>query len=99
MTINLDTTIKALDGRDMMYSDTEPFTVRLAAVNALVSEHELDTNVSAIEKVRRFTLAQRIFGASGEHEFTLDELSLLNRLCGMKYPVVIAGRMNEILNK
>ena len=67
MRINLNITLKGLDGRPLHLSDAagnvdkDPATLRKVFTNVVVGEHpELDRTVDGTEKLRRYQLAVRM---------------------------------------
>ena len=53
--------------------------------------------LGGIEKVKRFTLAQKI-NCGGEIELTVEEISLIKQLIGEIFIVLVVGRCYELLD-
>ncbi|MFP3246913.1 MAG: hypothetical protein RXR20_20535 [Paraburkholderia sp.] len=68
----------------------QPVTLKMVAINALLSNDEADRGQSGEEKYKRFKLADRIH-ASDTVEVSVEELALIKRLIGLIYPPVIVG--------
>lgn len=93
---NFATTIKNLDGKPLKEGDKE-VTIGSLAVNALLTPYDDERNLSGEDKVKRFKLAQRIHGATGEIEIQSEEISLLKSLIAKAYTPLIVGQAYVML--
>ena len=72
-----------------LHVDGDPVTLRSVCCTALTATIP-DEKISGMDKVGRFTLAQRIFSAESP-DLTVEEISLIKRLLDSTYATVIVG--------
>ena len=77
----------------------ESATLKHACVDSLLAELQSDgTSVGAEERLRRFTLAARINGATSPLDLKADHIVLLKKRIEQCCPTLILGRCYEILD-
>ena len=86
-----------LDGSVIKGPNGEPITFRNVCTACLVQA----TDKATEDKVAAFQLAVKIeaAAASGEVELEAEEISRLKRLIGDTMPVVVVGRMFQLLEQ
>jgi len=77
---------------------TEDMTLREVCLAALQAQFEDEKNLNATEKVARYSLATDIFKAKDNIEFTAEEITLLKKLIGKGFTVLIVGQAYELLD-
>ena len=77
--------------------ESEPMTVRLAAVRALTAQYRDEQDLAGDEKVTRFHLALRLTDES-EPDLKAEEIVLIKSVVGKMYGPVVVGRMWSILD-
>jgi hypothetical protein len=97
MLVNVNQVLKTLDGQTMKDNDGKgnaiDATVKMAIVNAVLSPVERE---SGIDKVKKFNLAQKIYG-SDEIDLTAEEISLIKERVGDTFAPIIVGQVWNIL--
>lgn len=71
-------------------------TLGTLAVEALLAQFRDETSLSAIEKVRRFRLAESICNASSI-DIPIEDIALIKQLIGKAYPPLLVGRAFQII--
>jgi hypothetical protein len=99
MKINFDSELKALDGAALQTggNESKPFTLKLAAVEALMRDTDQDAKQSGEQKLKRFDLAERIF-KGGEIEITPEEAALIKERIGKGFTPAVVGPAFRLLN-
>jgi len=109
MKINVTQQLTELDGTPMVtgkqvcqmcgqvVSETEPFTVRLAATRALSATFRDEQSLTGDEKWPRFHLALRITDED-EPDLKAEDIVLIKKVVGKMYGPVIVGRVWSILD-
>ena len=97
MKINVDETLKTLDGQIMMDNDGKgnaiEATVKMAIVNAVLSPVDKE---SGVDKVKKYELAKKIY-TSDEVDLNEDDIKLIKDRVGEAFPPVIVGQIYELL--
>ena len=93
--LNLTTTLKELDGKDVMEND-KPITMKDAILKALfIDSDEFGNPVKPDDKIKRYELVLKIY-ANDVVEFTPGELTYLGRVV-LIYPTMVAGPVRKFL--
>jgi hypothetical protein len=96
MKYQLHTVLKNLDGTTSIKGpDSAVVTFQNVAVACLVNAALSD----GAEKYECFRLAVKLQSRDGDVELEAEEVALLKRLIGASMPVVIVGRMFELLDQ
>ena len=94
MKVDFAQVITNLLGEPMKQNQNDqPLTLGVVASNALLADFP---NTDAPTKVKRFKLAQRIFG-DGEVNLEVEEIAEIKKVIGMVYPPLIVGRAWEMI--
>lgn len=99
MKVNFDYVFRQISGEEIPNPNktSEHFTLRLAAVNALVAANPKE-QISGDEKVKRYLLATRIFSGDDELELTAEEAALVKKVIGDGFGAVIVGQAWGLLD-
>jgi len=101
------TKIKMVDGRPEAeivldsngYVVLEETMLHSVIVSILEATHKGDESITGIEKLRRHTLAMKVFNAAPDgEEYTRDELDLIETLAAKSSNTLVLGRINEAIN-
>lgn len=95
MKYQLATTLLNLDGSPIKSPSGEVVTCKTVCVACLVQAGDKATE----DKVAAFKLAVKLETAQNEVDLTAEEVTRLKRLVGESMPVVIVGRVHEILEQ
>lgn len=105
MLINFAEVIRTLDGKTPLMNgnpdgttSSEPLTLGGLAVEAILRDGE---RLPGAEKVRLFTLAQRVYKAtkSGEKlDLPVEDVTMIKTKIGDIFPVLIAGQALPLLD-
>lgn len=95
MKVNFDTILKNLKDEDIKDGE-EKLTLKSAAINALMLPYQDELNLKGEEKLKRFTIAQKI-QAGGEVELPVEEVAKVKELIGKLYNPLIVGRAWALL--
>ena len=90
--------IETLDGVPIMDEKT-PFAYSAAAINALLATYQDEPTLSGIEKVTRFSLAQRIHLNPKEVTLSDAETQLIKDVIGKSYNALVTGQTYKMLDK
>lgn len=97
MLVKVNVPLVNMDGQVMKDNDGQgnavDATLRMAIVNALLTPVQ---NEKGVDKVKKFNLAQRIYG-DDEVELTIEETGLIKERIGEVYAPVIVGQVWNIL--
>lgn len=101
--VDFSHSILQLDGTPMRIGDAEKgkiFTLADVAENALLADYRDETSLEPAEKLKRFTLAQKIEAhrAGGDLSLTADEIAMIKKLVGKAYNALVLGRVTEFLD-
>lgn len=107
MKIALNQKLKDFDGEvliteKLVGKETKktPLTIAEVVINSLTANFGDEKDLTGDEKVKRFILAQKIHRKKdGTAEITIDEASMVKKLVGKAYGVLIVGQVFEILEK
>jgi len=101
MNIEFNRGLKNIDGSDMMEREkdgaSEPSTLKLVAVNALLSQFVDEQDLSGNEKADRYNLAMRINGTLGATDLKVEEIALIKKLVGKAFSALIVGQAYQML--
>ena len=103
MIVKLDSRIKSLNGMVLQDIDRNgniqgDITIKSIIVEALLRPHPSEDKLSGMERMKRFSLAQKVYGSKEEVELMVEEIALIKELVGIKnFPVLIVGRTFNIL--
>lgn len=89
--------LKDLSGEVLKDGSGKPITNGIIFVNALLAPALGDEKLSEAEKLKRFTLAQRIFKEPVSIDLTSEEVVLLRDLVNKNYGVLVTGQILEWL--
>lgn len=95
MKIDFDAVLLDLKGEIMKDGDA-PVSLKTVAVNALFAPFPDEREIDGTEKAKRFNLGLRI-DVGGEVEVSAEEVSLVKKLIGKAYPVLIVGRAYQLI--
>lgn len=95
MQIDLTTIMTKLDGMPLMQPPEQgqpdrAWTLRDVAVTVLMNELEKERS-DGIQKLERYMLAQRIYGAESTIDLTAEQITLLKERIGRGFPAAIVG--------
>lgn len=77
---------------------TEDMTLREVCLAALQANFDDEKNLSATEKVSRYSLATDIFKAKDSLDLASEEITLLKKLIGKGFTMLIVGQAYELLD-
>lgn len=86
------------DGEGGMTRITHEMTFKIAAVEALCTDYH-DEPPNHSEKLRRFSLAEKIQAEEGEVEIESDDMARIKHVVGKMFNPVIFGRMHQFLEE
>lgn len=95
MKYKLNVPLKELDGSDVVGQNKQVVTVAHQCVLALCVQEEID----GMEKMRRGELAEKIFKAKDEVEFTIEDVALVKQLVGKYLSTVAVMQIWRLLEK
>jgi len=99
MKINVDQTLKTLDGKTMMDADSSgnavEATVKTLLVNAVLAPTK---DEKGVDKVRKYELAKMIF-KGGEVDLTPEDIVLIKKQVGDNFAPIVVGQVFEMLDK
>jgi len=99
MKINVDQTLKTLDGKTMMDADSSgnavEATVKTLLVNAVLAPTK---DEKGVDKVRKYELAKMIF-KGGEVDLTPEDVVLIKEQVGNNFAPIVVGQVFEMLDK
>lgn len=73
------------------HGENVQLTLRELAINAVTASYEEEKNMDGAGKFKRYSLAQKINGAEGSAEFTVEEAAEIRKLIGMGYSIAAMG--------
>lgn len=95
MKYRLNVPLKELDGNDVIGSNKQVVTVSQQCILALCVQEEID----GVEKMKRGELAEKIFKAKDDVEFTIEEVALVKQLVGKYLSTVAVMQIWRLLEK
>ena len=99
MKINVDQTLKTLDGKTMMDADSSgnavEATVKTLLVNAVLAPTK---DEKGVDKVRKYELAKMVF-KGGEVDLTPEDVVLIKEQVGNNFAPIVVGQVFEMLDK
>jgi hypothetical protein len=96
MKVNFDSKLLHLDGQVLKNRDAD-FTLKSAAIEALMNIAESDRTAKGEDKFKRYELAVKV-NAGGEVEITPEEATLLKQRIGEVYGPAVIGPAYKLLN-
>ena|ERR1035437_5513339 len=96
MKVNLNVSLKNMDEVAMKDEQGNELPLKTFCVNALMADYQGET-VDGNEKLKRYTLAKRIFKADGEVELSVEEAALLKQLVPKGHTPLVVGQLFELL--
>ncbi len=96
MKINTQSVMKNFDGSEIKDRD-KPVTLRSVCVNALTVPEAPGAAVSGEEKLKRYMLAQRIYGED-EVDLTAEQVTLIKTLVSVSYGAIVSGQVWLLLD-
>lgn len=102
MKVDFSQTMKDLDGKIITQgpglAESQPVTLRLLAVNALLAVFEEEKLLSGEEKVNRYNLAFLIHNATDEPvEITVENVAKIKQLISKMYAPLLVGQAWKML--
>lgn len=101
MELNFDAKVKSIEGKDLMIVNAankeEPATLKWVAVEALMANPRND-NADGQEKIRRYTLAQKIH-KGGIVNCTTEEIALMKERVGACMATNVVGATMPMFEK
>ena len=98
MKINVDETLKTIDGKTMMDADSSgnatEATIKTLLVNAVLAPTK---DEKGVDKVRKYELAKMIF-KGGEVDLTPEDIVLIKKQVGDNFAPIIVGQVFEMLS-
>ena len=107
MKINLNQKLKTFDGETLKTSkqigkkiEEVPFTISEAIINSLTANFEDEKDLTGEEKVKRFIIAQKVQRNKDKTiDLSVEDVSMVKKLVGKAFGVLIVGQVWEILEK
>jgi hypothetical protein len=102
MKINFSESIKDISGKPIKLKDGEAerdFTLRDVSVNAVLAESQENAKSDGKEKIRRFRLADKIFGAAEPIALPSEDIVLLKDMIAKTYGALVTARAWDMLEK
>ena len=97
--INVDETLKTLDGQTMMDNDGKGNAVEASLKTLLVNAVLAPTkDEKGVDKVRKYELAKMIF-KGGEVDLTAEDITLIKKQVGENFAPIVVGQVFEMLEK
>jgi len=100
MKIDFDSTINDLTGKAIPLKEGETertFTLRDVCVNALLMETQDSAKLDGKEKVRRFRLADKIFGTAEPIALPAEDIVLLKDQIAKGYGALVTARAWDLI--
>lgn len=97
MKINLETTIKDLQGEEFKRESNggdKPISLGFVLCEAVLAN---DGNKDSKETYDRYNIAMKINSAEGEVELKADEIVKIQKLLPHRWPTVISGQAHKLL--
>ncbi len=87
----------AIDAADAILAKTEPLTIRTVIGNALMQQVDGDANDTGEVKVKRWQLAQKVYGPD-EIELTAEDVTMAKDRIGKMYGAIVVGPAFSLLD-
>jgi len=84
--------IDIITDEPVLYTKDTPLTLKIIAINALMSVEEAKEPVDQVEKLSRYDIAMRIKKAMAPLELTAEEISKIKLLACKFYATMIAAQ-------
>ena len=79
--------------------EVKPLTLRKALCDSLMGSFKDEEKVSGEDKVKRFSLAQKVHKCEGEFEFNMNDLDLCKKMVAKMYATVVSGAVWAMLTE
>lgn len=89
-------TLKTFDGTEPL-DEGNPIIFSVICINALMATFKDEANLTGIEKLTRYKLAERIFDKPKEVILTEEEKKLIKDLVGKLYSVLVVGQIHKFM--
>lgn len=96
MKINFNVEFKTLKGESLKDRDNKVLKLYDVCTTALLFNDEKE-NIEGKEKVRRFKLAQKIYGVKEPISIEVEDVALMKELVAKVYSTLIVGQAWELL--
>ncbi len=96
MKLTLSHPLMSVRNEALKVDDKTSATLKWAAVEALMGQIQGET-LTAMEKVQRYKLAQKVEGAFDDTDFTIEEVAKMKELIGKFFPISVTGAAYELL--
>lgn len=99
MKIDFRAKLKNLSGETLKEQDKEePILLKDACANALLGMFDDERHIEGKEKLRRYRLANKIWGAKEPIELPAEDIALIKSLVAKAYGSLISGQAWELLD-
>lgn len=101
MKIDFSKPMLALSAKAIKVTDLEgepEFTIRDVATNALTAETQDNTKLDGKEKIKRFRLAERIYGCKEPIKLSAEDIVLVKEQINKIYGITVTTRAWDILD-
>ena len=99
MKIDYNQKLKSLSGKELKDNQTnEDLCLKDVCANALLGLFDDERKLEGKEKLRRYQLANKIYGAKEPIELKSEEITLLKTLVSKAYAALISGQVWKILD-
>lgn len=96
MNIKFTTVFKTISGKEIKSEDNKILTLGDVCSNALLANFK-DEEITGKEKLKRFKLAQKIYGVKEPVSIEVEDVALIKELVAKIYSTVIVGQAWELL--
>jgi len=96
MKINFNTELKTISGKEIKGEDNKILTLGDVCTNALLTNFK-DENIEGKEKLRRFKLAQKIYGVKELVSIEAEDIVSIKDLVAKAYTTIVVGQAWELL--
>ena len=91
MKLNLAKKVTGIDGKALMKSQDEQWTMRSILIEAFVTDVEADRKSPGAKKFERWQFADRISKADSTIILTVEEVAETKERAGMTCPTILVG--------
>lgn len=96
MQIDFTATLVSLDGKSLQSESGDTLLLGDVVTNALINQYS-DENPSGVEKVKRWSIAKRVFGRA-DISLTADDIALIKNLVAKAYGPIVVGQVWSIID-
>lgn len=104
MKVNFSQEIKTIEGETLQRAkavgdkvEQVPATLKWAVVEALLAPAQSE-DLTGEEKAQRYELALKIQGSAGELDVSVDDVSLIKKLCDAQFTPLVVGQVRRMLD-